>query len=384
MEWEEVMMRTPLVTTIAVLASQSALAGGIERSVPSLSFMFEEGNYAEISTALVTPRVSGVQAIPTSATSPAGSESGNMTRSYLQSSIALKLGLTDALSFGLVIDQPAGAGVSYPAGTGYTFAGATASVSGVEVRGILKYTMPNNFSVIAGLRQQMVSGEVHLPAANGGAGYRMSTNTSNETGYLAGVAWERKDIAARVALTYYSEMSHTFDVQEGVTAGTAAAPAFTSVIPESIRLDFQTGVAPGTLVFGSVHHQKWSKFDITPVGFNAATGSSLVDLKDDVTTYSLGVGRQLNDRLSGSVSATYEKSNGGFAGNLSPTDGRTALALGLRYKLSDTATLSGGVSYSWLGDAVTEAPSPAPAGVTLSNFNDNTTLAIGFKVGFKF
>lgn len=375
---------TTAVATTALLTATSAVAGGVERIVPSVGFLYEQGNYAEFSFARVSPKVSG-QTVAVPPTIPAGLQSGDISPAYWQSSLALKLALSDKVDVGFVIDQPIGADTAYPTGI-YPFTGATASLEGTEVRAIVKYQATDNVSVFGGLRNQTASGVAHIPTAGGGTGYRLNAGTSSQNGYLVGAAYERKEIALRVALSYYSEMSHTFrNVQEGTNAGPAPSLPFTTVIPEAIRLDVQSGIAPGTLAFGSIHYVPWSRFDITPVGFAASTGgSSLVDLDDDVFTYTLGVGRALNEQLSVSASVTYEKTNGGFSGNLNPTDGRTAIGIGARYKLNDAVTISGGVNYSWLGDAQTQAPFPAPTGTQLSNFTDNTSIAAGLKIGINF
>ena len=71
--------------------------------------------------------------------------------------------------------------------------------------------------------------------------------------------------------------------------------------PQSVTLDFQTGVAPKTLVFGSIRWVDWSEFAISPPLYEPATAAllgeprPLVDYADDWWTYNLGVGRQLTD-----------------------------------------------------------------------------------------
>ncbi|GAB5436920.1 hypothetical protein [Falsiruegeria mediterranea] len=88
----------------------------------------------------------------------------------------------------------------------------------------------------------------------------MTTDAPVDFGYALGVAWERPDIAARVSLTYSSAMEHTLLESESlnppppVPAGTLVTVPASSTIetPQSVNLDFQTGIAPDTLLFGSV------------------------------------------------------------------------------------------------------------------------------------
>ena len=66
-----------------------------------------------------------------------------------------------------------------------------------------------------------------------------------------------------------------------------------------MQLDFQTGVAPKTLVFGYVRWVDWSDFSVEPPVYGQATAAllgqprPLIAYDDDWWTYNLGVGRQL-------------------------------------------------------------------------------------------
>ncbi len=114
------------------------------------------------------------------------------------------------------------------------------------------------------------SGEVALFS-----GYTMETSTETDFGYVVGGAWERPDIAARVSLTYHSEIEHDFEADEN-----GASTDFSTTTPQSLTLEGQTGVAADTLLFGSVRWVNWSEFDISPVNFGLASGGgSLVDYR---------------------------------------------------------------------------------------------------------
>jgi len=104
----------------------------------------------------------------------------------------------------------------------------------------------------------------------------------------------------------------------------------------------------------------------------------LIDYDDDIWTYTLGVGRRINDQLSLSATMGYEGQVGGFSANLGPTDGIFSLGLGAEYSVGDV-TIAGGVQYSWIGDAVTNA-----GGGFTGVFNDNTAIAAGIRIGYSF
>jgi long-chain fatty acid transport protein len=369
-------MKQFLATVSAVaITTTGAYAGGIERSAGSVALLFEKGNYAELSFGSVNPSVSGVQAIPFVV--PAGASSGEVAGSYTALTLGVKEQLNDKIAIALIIDQPIGADVDYAPGTGYVYglgAGSQATIDAVAATALIHYRFSENLSVYGGLKAEQVSGKVALFN-----GYSMSTSKETDLGYLIGAAYERPDIALRVGLTYASAITHKFDVTEN---GTASLP-FETEVPQSLTLDFQSGIAANTLLFGSIRWREWSEFDITPVGFAAAGGGSLVSYENDTITYNIGVGRKFNDSWSAAVTVGHEKSNGGFSGNLGPTDGYTSLGVGATYTKGNMK-LTGGVSYIWIGDAKTEAPAPAPEGTTLANFEDNNAIGVGFKVGFSF
>ncbi len=361
-------MRRVLTSAVALATISTGVhAGGIERSTGSLAVLFEEGNYAELSFGSVDPSVSG---------SFVGTPSGDMAASFTNLGVAYKTALSDQLDLALIIDQPYGVNVDYPSGTGYAFAGSTATVNSTGVTAALRYDLGNQFSVLGGLRAVTTSGEVVVDNTEiGGDYYFMDTSSETDFGYVLGVAYEKPEIALRVGLTYTSEITHDFDADEVATYDTT----FSTTLPQSLTLDAQSGIAANTLLFGSVRWVDWSEFDISPTIFDASTGASLVDYDDDVVTYTIGLGRKINDTWSAAVSLSHEAAGGETVGNLGPTDGNTSLGLGATYT-KDNMKISGGLRYVWIGDAETVIRTGFPN----SEFTDNTALGLGFKVGFSF
>lgn len=373
------MKQTLSVGAALLMATSMAHAGGIERSVPSMALLFEDENYLELSFGYVTPEVSGTQAIPFGV-APAGASSGNIADTYGVLSFGYKNQVNDQMAIALIIDQPIGADVEYSSDTDYaygggiTLLGSTATIDSVGFTALLSYTMPNNFTVYGGPRAVRTSGEVALFN-----GYTMTSSRETDFGYVVGAGWERPDIAARVSLTYQSAVTHEFRADESGNATT-----FSTTVPKSLTLEGQTGIASNTLLFGSIRWVEWSEFDISPTGYGVTTqGDSLLSYDDDVVTYNLGVGRRFSDEWSGAITAGYEASQGGFSGNLGPTDGSTSLGLAATYTMGDIR-ITGGARYIWIGDADTEAPAPAPAGITLGEFRDNSAIALGLRVAYNF
>lgn len=354
-----------------------ANAGGIERSAFSPGFLFEKGNYFELSFGSVSPDVSGVQQVPLIV--PAGGNSGDMAGDYNTISGALKYQLNDQWALGIVVDQPIGADVDYR-NAAYAYglgAGSQATIDALGVTVLAHYRFNDRMSVYGGIKAESVEGTVSLFS-----GYRMSTDRALDYGFVVGAAYEIPDIALRVALTYSSEIEHSFQSTEVVPGLGTFPTSFTSTVPQSLALDFQTGIAADTLLFGSIRWRDWSEFTIAPPVFTAANGP-LVSYDDDSITYTLGVGRKFSDQWSGAVFMSHEPAAGGFSGNLGPTDGYTSIGLGATYT-QNNMKITGGITYARIGDARTEAPAPYPAGTTLGSFNDNSLIGVGIKVGYSF
>ncbi|AZV78175.1 hypothetical protein EBB79_10000 [Parasedimentitalea marina] len=358
------------IATSAMLAlvSGGASAGGIDRSGQTLGALFEEGNYVELSFGSISPDVSGTAI---------GTGSGDMASRYSQFGGAYKRDINDQLSFALIFDQPFGANVDYPTGTGYVFSGATAELTTNALTGILRYKMDNGFSVHGGVRLQTLEANVGIPAV---ASYTGVGERDESFGYLVGAAYEKPEIAMRIALTYFSKIKHDFATTETYAGGTVDSVTSTET-PQSVNLDFQTGIAEGTLLFGGVRWVEWSEFDISPLLYTGTlVGSPLVSFSDDTFTYTIGVGRKLTETLSGSFAVSYEDTKGGYVSNLGPTSGRLGATLGLRYT-KDNMVISGGLNYTRVGSASTVVSSSP---FLTSSFTDNSSIGAGIKVGYHF
>lgn len=385
-------MKFAMTGMAALLVGTTPLmAGGIERAPQSLGILFEQGNYAELSFGGADPTVQGNDNPPLGAPFPQRS-TGDVANGYGFAGLGYKHQISDALSAALIIEQPFGADVTYtPAADGGSFLlGSTrARVDSTTVTALLRYRMANNFSVHGGLRGSRADAEVTLAGAGYGgvSGYNAKMDQAWGTGFVVGAAYEVPDIAGRISLTYNSKVQHKFDTVESLN-GVALGESTTTVdTPESLTLEAQTGVAPGTLVFGSIRWVNWSEFTVSPrifsraptvddpVGFGVSAG--LVSL-EDTTTYTLGVGRQFNDTWAGSATLTYEPKGDDLVSPLAPTNGRVGLTLAAVYTM-DNIKITTGVNYSRLGDA-----SPQTGGVERAAMKDSDLLGIGVRIGYKF
>lgn len=375
------MKRTMTAAGVFLLGAAPAFAGGIERAPQSLAILFEQGNYAELSFGGVNPSIRG--------TDIAGGSTGDVAQGYGFFGLSYKHQFNDNLSAAIIIEQPFGADIQYPEDNSIVLGGTRVEVNSTTYTALLRYKFENNFSVHGGVRGSHADGGLSLrglgyngPPPTGVSGYDLDIDGSWAAGWVAGVAYEVPDIAARISLTYSSPISHDFKMRESF-GGTAIAPAseFEVKTPRSWTLEGQTGIAADTLLFGSIRWVKWSEFVVDNIVFPTPTGAPLVEVEDS-TTYTIGVGRKFTDNWSGSVSFLYEPSKGDTVSPLAPVNGRKAVTLAAIYTM-DNFKITTGINYTKLGDA-TLGVGPSGAKRVVAEMDDSEAWGIGVRVGYSF
>lgn len=354
----------------------SAFAGGLERTDQSVGVLFEQGRHLEFGVAVGMPEINGTA----SALTPTpGAESGDIGDRFTEFRFAFKDDINDQLSYAVIFDQPYGADVSYDE-SDYFASNSKATLNTDTLTGILQYNLKptetgGGFSVYGGIRVQRLGASADIPFLGN---YEISTDEDWGYGYLVGVAYEKPEIALRVALTYGSEIEHKLPSEEQL--GLATGSSDTNITtPEYWHLEFQTGVAPKTLLFGSVRYVPWSDFEIAPELYTSTTGSPLAFFEDDRTTYRLGVARQFSEKLAGFFAIGYEESTGSPTTNFTPVDGFMSYTVGATYNFSEKGKIRVGVRYADIGDADTVLGGASPAGV----FEGNEAWGVGITVSFK-
>lgn len=384
------MKRIALFATTALAGfSGAANAAGVDRSGQSTAILYESGNYFTASYGHVSPQISGVQVIQIGPYSK-GSRSGDAAPSYEQYSAGYKHDFGNGIEAAIIYDEPFSALIDYENNSGYFAQGARANFETRSFTGLVKYTFDTNVSVFGGLRHQTLRADSSIPyvTANfgplAGAPYVASGKRDSGLGWVAGVGYEIPEIAMRVSLTYNSEIDHTIKTHESSVLGTSRSKTDVTT-PQSLNLEFQTGIAPKTLLFGGIRWVEWSAFEIAPKDYlyltglgNPDNGSPIVSFDHDTWTYALGVGREFTEDFSAAISMAYETQVHGFAANLGPVDGLFSLSLGGTYKI-ESWELSAGVTYAWFGDTSTSAGSGKA-----SEFKDNDAVGVGFKVAYRF
>lgn len=400
--------KTALMATSALmLGATVAHAGGIDRSRLPYAAMFEKGNYVELGFSSVTPEVSGAYVPPASV---AGPNTGDMAENYTTLSLGIKTQLNDKLSVGLFLNQPYGADAKYSAGF---YNGLEAHWDSTQIAALVKYDVGNGFSVYGGVKRVQSSARIAIPdqmirggiqqraqaellagnvatatalnnfattAPAGSLAYTAKAEDDDQMAFILGAAYEKPEIALRVGLTYEQGFSHNFATTE--TSGSFALALLPSTVtsttkiemPRSVALDFQSGIAQDTLLFGMIRYSNWSVWEVRPLAYNATFNDNVTSIDNDVVTYQLGLGRKINDNLSLFGRATYEEAQGGEASRLAPTDGSTSFGIGAIWR-QDNLKITAGVEYAKLGDA-TDASG--------TKFTGNDAVGVGISIGYSF
>ncbi len=408
-----------------LLTAVSAHAGGIERATNNYGLLFQDGNKIELSFTSVDPTVSG-DYTPALGIGFGQTSTGDMSQSYNSLSLAYKGDLSNKLSFGLFVNQPYGANALYSGGF---YDGLRADWDSQQLAGILKYQLADRVSVYGGARYVRSTADITIPdqmlragttsgrdAAQAGVNqltaagvtvgsghplesqlvaaqtqlatlnavlaapspaleYNAKGAQDGKWGYVLGAAYEVPDIAMRLALTWQSAITHEFDTTETLPGFMLNGVSTTEVeMPQTVALDFQTGIAKDTLVFGQIKWAEWSKWEVRTQGYDAITGNEVTGFENDTVTWKLGVGRRFNDKFSGFIQASYEKENGGIASRLAPTDGRRSIGIGGQYT-EGNMNIRFGAEYVKLGDAVDASG---------NQFSGNDALGLGIQVTIGF
>ena len=278
---------------------------------------------------------------------------------------------------------------------------------------------PNqNFNFYAGPVIQMIKGNVSLrgQAYSIYNGYDAKIKETTGVGWLAGVAYQIPEIALKASLTYRSEINHDThfhedlsllgfpglgSILEGLGVSEDKIQALNSsgkttiTTPQSVNLDFQTGIMANTIAFANVRWVNWKDFAIQPYQFgkvseavggliNRPNGFNLVQYSDDQWSANVGVGRKLNDQWAGNISVGWDSGAGNPVTTLGPTEGYWNVGLGLQYSPTPATFIAGGVKYFWLGDAKAQSGADAGTNNYIAEFEDNHAIAYGLKLGYRF
>ena len=272
--------------------------------------------------------------------------------------------------------------------------GTNVSVSSKNITGLIgfKFGQNKNFQVYGGPALQKLEADIHLrgdaysTATGSAAGYDLSVPSNTAVGWMAGIAYSKPEIALKAALTYRSEIDHDLHVSEdfpvlalrGINPSQAHRTTVTT--PESVNLDFQTGLNKTTLLTAKLRWVPWSKFSVTPKLYNSATQYNLVDYKDDSWTADIGLGKKLSDKWAVTGSLGWDSGAGDPTTTLGPVDGNWNIGLGARYNITPEWAVSAGAKYLKFGDATAQLPNHIN---NVGKFENNDGMVYGLRLSYQ-
>jgi long-subunit fatty acid transport protein len=184
----------PRAGALLLLSTTAASALGLDRSGQDIGLLFREGNVAEFSLGLVRPSAEGTDVMALFPGDTADTYEG-VGEDFNVRSYGIKFDAGDRLSFAAVLDQPYGTDVSYEGSPVTSLLGGTlANLDSQALTVLGRYEINDAFSVHGGLRQVWSDAEVVLSGQAYGQlnGYRVQLEDGSGTGWVAGVAYERR------------------------------------------------------------------------------------------------------------------------------------------------------------------------------------------------
>jgi long-chain fatty acid transport protein len=215
-----------------------------------------------------------------------------------------------------------------------------------------------------------------------------SIDSASASSLIASAAYEMPEIAMRAELVYEGSAKMNFDHTLSANPVNATASGGTLNIPQATTLNFQTGIAEGTLLFGTIRNVAWGSSQVS-----ATTSSSGYDISsefENTTKYNIGIGRKFSGALSGSLSYTQEAASSSTStSGFTLTDGYRSVGAGIKYTM-ENINLSLGYSYVMPGDVTVThnftAGDPRLGGgnSTQTVYKNSTIQGLGVKIGVNF
>ena len=391
---------------LLALSVSTANAGGFENARLDTSFMYDEGNLVSFGSVRKDFSVNG------SAFGTTKSLIGDRSASNLSA----KYQVNDKLALGLTAYDSGAIHINYQGAGGLTSVntfGPKVDLTSDSLALLSTFTLNESVSVTAGARHDKfkvnnadifrltIANAVTKATAEANGRTLATANASDQqAGALAAttasdpqvnsdsdivpilaIAFEKPEIALRAELVYQGKSSVSMQTTCGMTAvASCASDQSTGGLAEYLTLNFRTGIAEDTLLFGSIHKGKWSASQLSVADTELAplSQSGPTSAFKDSTEYSLGLGRKFTDNVSGSISYNWEPEGSSTTTSLfTVNNGYKGVSLGVKYVM-ENFEIAAGYNYTKLGD-VTYTGAPVSNSLT-----DNTVSALGAKLTLRF
>ncbi|MCL6247908.1 outer membrane protein transport protein [Acinetobacter sp. ANC 4945] len=401
------MKKITIIAALSCIYTVPLHAAGLDRSGQSILAFLQPNNYFEAGISVLDASLSGTMNDNFNKgglSSAANMHTGDIANSYYSPSAALKFQLTDHFSLGFLYDHPFGADAGYPIKEFQAYTEGTekseSEVVSQNLSTIVGYQPNENWNFYAGPALQTVKGKSRLRGAGySWSRYDLDAPETTGVGWLAGAAYMVPDIALKASITYRSEINHDMDMTESlnilhpvygrIDLGTSTEKSNIST-PQSINVDLQTGIMKDTVAFANIRWVDWSEFKISPKMLyqfteqSTGAGVHLAAYYDDQISANIGIGRKLNEKLSGTFSVGWDSGAGDLVSTLGPSKGYWNVGLGAQFSPAKNYFISGGVKYFWLGDAKAQSGFDFGTEKYDAVYQDNHAVGYGLKIGYRF
>ena len=344
-----------------VLPIGHVCAAGLERSNQSIQAFFEKGNYAEVSVLQVNPNVSGKVQPVSSVGSPEFS-TGDMVNNQHYFQAALKLQPHPQISVALLFDQPYFVDVDYHyspilSGEPLPIENADIKFDSRNITALIGYQPTQHWNLFTGLSHQSFSGDLKIGKQVDYTffDYQVNFPKNHAWGWLAGVSYQIPEYAFNTAITYRSKIKHSTNASEsiwGFPLEIAPQQATEIQTPESVNLDFHTGLPAQNFLYGSLRWVNWQDFKIQPTQFATILQSeglgnqfNLIDYQKNQWSTRLGFAHQWSPNWITAVEGLWDSGAGNPASSLNPVDGYIGVGTGAVYHFNPKTFMIAGLLY---------------------------------------
>ncbi len=372
-----VLLKRSLFLFLVLCCVSPVQAGGFDNSGLPFGIIFDsrqQANELRVTSARVMPNIQG-NILGTQQSAAESDSIQGLVPDYSDHEWALRVRFSDRITCAMRYETPYRAEVIYP-----DDALSYRNDDGAEVVAPLEshynsksltsacrlgwQTSTGLWFVIAGVKHQHIEGAFSsdLTSAASGSGDNLEVKLTggSEFGSIWGLAYEKPEIGARIALFFHSEIDYELSGKSytptGINTPRLVSEARSKTrTPKSIAMTWQTGITENWLVFGSFRWSEWRRVDRIEV--QDQVGNPELGLYSNNTLdYDVGVVHKVSDSWAAGLSYASGKKLGGSSlpagvdsDNLRDPQGRRhTLTLGSQYLLAEDLAVDANLSYAML------------------------------------
>lgn len=384
---------------MGVAFSGSGFAAAFEQSSQSIQILFYDQNYVEMSAAHIQPDVTG-KIVRTESMFEDGIQddsTGQLVKDQWGGNASVKLQVAPDWSIAILYDRPFGMDAQYyyqpTQDHQHQFSeSATIQFNSHTLSTVVGFQPTVNWHLYSGVALQRFSGELGITGVKYDFldGYQVHFKPETSFGWLAGISYSIPEYYFRASLTYRSPIQHKHKTEESIETGLSQSDYSTIRTPESVNLDFNTGLSTRSFAYVSLRWVNWPEFVVQPPELNviaklAALDLHLIDYQDQQWSGKVGLGYRLYPNWTPLLEYLWDSGTGNPASTLNPSDGYWGIGLGHLYKIQETWDIATGLYYlKFQKPKISTSESITSQISGLSAISDNSAWIVGLKLGYHF